>query len=1494
MNPSALAGYPEKSWFHGACSRWQLFLLAQMGLVALGLGLALPAPAQTLTTNSARGAAAQQSSQSDAEKKRQEAEKKRQEAEKKRQEEERRKAAAAAAAAQKKQPPLKLNIPVKVLQKPPAQGQQGSATTAPSDQRPGTIAPPTNRQPGTNQQPPTNRQPGNSQPPIYQPQQPIYIPQQPQTPPMVRVPPQGLASGRCATTQGRMAGFLITLTTWDEKKSKSDSRCAFSAVNGTANMQFDLPGATPFAVSFSKLHLNPEGQVTEGRIEVADFNPSASATESHAYSLALNNFQFEIHSLRIDPRIATGDIDLVITQAMDLRLPSAGGRVVEGALKCNVRGLLGDGMLQASCPLTATWQAGVTPFYLGDPGGSSGTDTRHIAMARSGGKGGSAFDIDWPSAATAATSVSAISAMPTPQLRMNSATPQAVTAINPATTQMMSNVSAQLVATYVGPLYLKSPFIDKLDTAIVPTSFSLALAPDGIRGNAAFANASFFPLFPDGFKLTECSGQYEITASAITNGTMAGKVALPDNYWDDNHHVLNGTFNGTLDATGSLNAPVKLLPLQNGADASIVWDSFGSTLEPPPIRIFLPKAVAAASLVTLQTAKVGGASSLPSPQPVQTRAGLSTAPMAAVALRPAEVVLLTQQAAAVPLMTMSQYAARSTQTEERNLAPAFARLEAASVARYSGKATNSQAAQLGNVAQILNQPILWSILLGKATLNVWGKGHELVEEPTPSYGLQIGYGWLTTPWLGAQDENDPTKTGPSPIFFFNSDTKGDGFVLTAAGAYGGMHYQLDHSIEFPGYKYSQYEGFNIQFEDFDLKFGRGRLTDSHLHSSLRIPFGDLEFELVNMEVDPTNDVNFVGGELIGPEKWELGKGSPISIVPSAVILKERAVVFDGLFYVDLLRNYKDEVQAFTAHQGKILVFRNDAGHQCAKLADMNTSADEKQTIGGLAATLREINFDSFVSCADEDGTEWPYLAMDTDLVMPGFGKKSVQFQVYDGSYKGETCGPPPGNLHAPVNDYHTCINYATDHASDFKDTFDLARQMPVGNDVEMVTGISLKLAPPDYKIWRGVSYIDVPELGLVTGPWSADAIEGKVWRLIPSSPPDDTFGANLPAHSGGSVVEGAHLRFTCNVDYWNNVCQGSDQQLDPNNPPDPSNWIEFSDDTGITKFGLHGATTMGKADKDGNPTGDVQVPSSDTAIEFEKDTATFSVKGTVPGGSDLTPGKASASGDDPPFDGKKVTLSDDGPFKLYFDASDYRLYGSFDSFQPGSGGNNMPSGTPEVGVRFNFWVDGGYFDIGAGIKNIPLYASLRADGALGVFYTKNTEGAYMLGDVFFDWTGAGTGVKGEGHLFVDAFAKVKGTEVKDLMHDLIQKDIVKKLDGLNLWPPTTNDMYFGAGLGIHAEVDVLSWDLADLDADFIYEYGDLGPPNYPDGSNCSQCSGFRGYLGAKVDDLVHWRGRVTVLNGSRDISTTCCDATVFWSDSCEDPGDTGLHGMCSW
>jgi len=37
--------------------------------------------------------------------------------------------------------------------------------------------------------------------------------------------------------------------------------------------------------------------------------------------------------------------------------------------------------------------------------------------------------------------------------------------------------------------------------------------------------------------------------------------------------------------------------------------------------------------------------------------------------------------------------------------------------------------------------------------------------------------------------------------------------------------------------------------------------------------------------------------------------------------------------------------------------------------------------------------------------------------------------------------------------------------------------MPVGNNVEMVTGISLKLAPADYKIWRGVSYIDVPTSG---------------------------------------------------------------------------------------------------------------------------------------------------------------------------------------------------------------------------------------------------------------------------------------------------------------------------------------------------------------------------------------------------------------------------------
>jgi len=122
-------------------------------------------------------------------------------------------------------------------------------------------------------------------------------------------------------------------------------------------------------------------------------------------------------------------------------------------------------------------------------------------------------------------------------------------------------------------------------------------------------------------------------------------------------------------------------------------------------------------------------------------------------------------------------------------------------------------------------------------------------------------------------------------------------------------------------------------------------------------------------------VNFVGGELTGPEKWELGKGSPISIVPSAVVLKERSVVFDGLFYIDLLRNYKDEVQAFTAHQGKILVFRNDAGHQCAKLADMNTSADEKQTHWRLAATLREINFDSFVSAPTRmamNGLIWPW------------------------------------------------------------------------------------------------------------------------------------------------------------------------------------------------------------------------------------------------------------------------------------------------------------------------------------------------------------------------------------------------------------------------------------------------------------------------------------------------------------------------------------------
>jgi len=66
-----------------------------------------------------------------------------------------------------------------------------------------------------------------------------------------------------------------------------------------------------------------------------------------------------------------------------------------------------------------------------------------------------------------------------------------------------------------------------------------------------------------------------------------------------------------------------------------------------------------------------------------------------------------------------------------------------------------------------------------------------------------------------------------------------------------MHYQLSRSVEFPEIEYSQYEGFNIEFEDFDLKFGRGRLTDSHLHATLRIPFGDLDFELVNMEVDPT-------------------------------------------------------------------------------------------------------------------------------------------------------------------------------------------------------------------------------------------------------------------------------------------------------------------------------------------------------------------------------------------------------------------------------------------------------------------------------------------------------------------------------------------------------------------------------------------------------------------------------------------------------------------
>ncbi len=1436
--------------------------LARIGLGALCLSLTLPVIPQsgTPTTAPVWVAPQQQTAQTEAERKKQEEERRKREEE----------------ARKKQQPPLKLRVPIQVL-RPPATGQQPPATAAPQ------------------------------RPPVAQPQQPVYVPtpQQPQIPPAVRVPPRHVGIERCATTQGRMAGFLITLTSWDEKKSKSDSKCAFSAINGTATMQFDLPGAAPFAVSYSKLRFEPDGTVTEGRIDVADFNPGAPVTESHAYPLTLHNFEFSIHSLRIEPRIATGDIDLIITEAMNLRLPGAGGRVIEGALKCAVRGLMGDGMLQATCPLTGAWQVGIAPFYLGDPDGGIGTGTERpggpkarVAMpVRGGARALGAFEINWPAAAGAAAPAPA-RPIQRPEVRI--ARPPAPIPSGPATptlapgvTAMIAGAPARVTAAYQGPLFLKSPFLDKLDTKTLPSSFSLALAPNGIRGNISFANASFAPLFPDGFTLSECSGQYEVYASAISSGTMAGKVTLPDNYWDDNHRALAGTFNGTLDATGSLNAPVKLLPLPNGTDPRIEWNAFRDLPEPPPIRIFLPKAVSAASLITVPVERVAVSrvalpALMPSgpAQPVPPgRVGMPLGAVAAApALQPAQVVALTQQAAAVPLMTTSQYAARSSQAEIRNFAPALARLEAASVARYSGKAALVRPALLGNVAQIVSQPILWSILMGKGNVSVWGKGHALVEEPAPSYGLQIEYGWLNTPWLGPQDEIDPNKTGPSPSFFFRGSSDGDqGFVLTAAGAFGGMHYQLNRGIEFPDFEYSQYEGFKIEFEDFDLKFTRGRLTDSHLHATLSIPFGDLQFELVNLQVDPTNNVNFVGGELKGPEKWELGKGSPISIVPSAVILKERTLVFDGLFYIELLRNYKEEVQAFTAHQGKILVFRNEQGHQCAKLADMNTSADEKQTIGGLAATLREINFDSFVACAGEEGNEWPYLALDSDLVVPGFGQKSVQFQVFDGSYHGESCGPPLENLHAPAESYQPCIRYATDHAGNFKDSFDLARQMPVGNNVNMVTGISLKLAPPDYKVWRGVSYIDVPQLGLVTGPWSADAIEGKTWYLIPGDPPPPELGLSLPEHPGGSLVEGAHLRFPYKVDYWDN-------QLDPKNPPDPSNWIQFDDDAGIVKFGLHGATTMGKADKDGNPTGDVQVPSSDTAIEFAKDTATFAVKGSVPAGSDLTPGKGGSNGG---FDGKKLTLVDDGPFKLSFDAEDNRLTGSFDSFQPGGSDKDMPAGTPEVGVRFNFWIEGGYFDIGAGIKHIPVFASLEADGALGVFYTKDTEGAFLLGDVFFDWTGAGTGIKGEGHLFVDAFGKVKGTEVKDLMHDLIRQEVVKKLDGLNLWPPTTNDDYFAAGLGVHVEVDVLSWDIADLDADFLYEYGTLGPPQYPSGWSCTQCSGFRGYLGAKLDSLVHWRGRIAILKGNRDISTTCCDATVFWSDACEDADDTGMHGLCS-
>ena len=1451
-------------WF--SQGKW---LLARSCLVAayLAISLALPAGAQTRTTT-ATANNPQQTSQNDKQKK---------------------------TPQQKPQAPVKLRVPVQVLQ-PAGRGQPPGTTTAPSGQQPGIMVPPTNRQPGANQpppgrqpgtiQPPTNRQPVS--PPPTQPQTPIYVPQQP-APTIIQGPPTQIIRGHCATTQGRMAGFLISLTAWDDKKSKSDNKCAFTAVNGTANMQFDLPGAIPFAVSFSKLHFEPDGQVSEGKIDVADFNPGAPASDAHTYTLALHEFQFSIHSLHIEPRFANGDVDLIITTAMNLRLPSAGDRIIEGELKCNVRALLGDGLLQASCPLPAAWQVGTTPIYLGDPG-SLAVEGRHLQAVRPATKTPSAFAINWPPAASVATGTLA------PIQSLRSKTVQ-TTAVNPAATQSLSSlasqpVASQIVADYEGPVYLKSPFIDKLDSVMVPSSSSLALAPDGIRGDASFANANFAPLFPDSFTLNGCSGQYQISASAIASGTMTGKVTLPGNYWDDNHHAVSGTFNGTLDATGSLSAPVKLLPLSNGGDPKIEWDSFASLPQPPAIRIFLPRAISAASLRTLpQVEPVITAPAGVAPQAAQP----AVSPLAVSAIKPADVVAMTQQAAAVSLMTTSQYAARSSQPEIRNYAPALARLEAATVARYSGKASVVRPSQLGDIAQIINQPILWSLLLGQATLSVWGKGHELVDEPTPSYGLQIQNGWLNTPWLGAQDEDDPTKTGASPIFFFNSTGKNDGFVLTATGAYGGMHYEIDRSVEFPAIGFSQYEGFNIEFEDFTLKFARGRLADSQIHASLHIPFGDLEFELVNMEVDPTNDVNFVGGELKVPEKWELGKESPISIVPNVVILKERTIVFDGIFYIALLRNYKNEVQGFTAHQGKILVFRDDSKHQCARLADMNTSADEKETIGGLAATLHDINFDNFVACAGDTSNGWPYMALDTDLVVPGFGKKSVQFHVYDGSADGHSsCGPPPENPHAPASSYHSCIYYATDNSGDFKDTFDLARQMPVGNNVNMVTGISLKLAPSDYTIWRGVSYIDVPQLGLVTGPWSADAVDGKTWQLIPSNPPPPEFGANLPDHSGGSLVAGAHLRFGCDIDYWNNVCKGENQQLDPANPTDPSNWIQFSDDTGITKFGLHGATLMGKADAQGNSTGDVQVPSGDTTIAFNSDTASFSVEGSVPGGTELTPGNQTASsGDTDSYKGKKLTLVNQGGFKLYFDAEDSKLSGSFDNFSTGGSDQDMPTGEPEVGVRFNFWTDGGYFDIGTGIKNIPVFASLKADGALGIFYTEKTEGAYLLGDVNFDWTGAGTGLKGEGHVFVDAFAKVQGTEVKDLMHDLIRKEIVEKLDGLKLWPPNTDEKYFGAGLGVHAELDVLSWDIADIDADLVYEYGDLGSPNYPNGWSCTQCSGFRGYLGVKLDDIVHWRGMAAVLNGNRDVSTTCCDATVVWSDKCKHAGDTGCHGLCS-